>query len=111
MKCSFVNISTRGLFLLALLFFVTPLCHGQTVFKALRDDIASLLREPDFYSVIGGLSLAPSLIEHESKAIDHSWMNSVKADRFFEAGEIMGDALVPCSLFPGLRLLFGREIF
>jgi membrane-associated phospholipid phosphatase len=69
-----------------------------SVVKALRDDIVFLLKQPDFYAVIGGLSIASSFIEYESTAINRKWMRSVNADRFFEAGEIMGDAAFPFAI-------------
>ena len=70
----------------------------HSVVKALGDDIVYLLRQPDFYAIVGGLSVAPSFIEYESPAINHKWMRSVRADHFFEAGEKIGDAAFPFAI-------------
>ena len=118
MKYSCLNKSVIGFFPFALIFALMPVCHARvsisgsmtsmlseessharsSVIQAVGGDIAYLLKQPDFYTVIGGLSLAPSLIEYESPAIDRKWMRSVSADHFFEAGEKMGDAMFPFAM-------------
>lgn len=73
--------------------------HGRpSVIQALRDDVAFLLRQPDFYTVIGGLWATPSLIEYESPDMYHKWNKSATADRWFEAGEQLGDATIPFAI-------------
>ncbi len=65
------------------------------VLAELRDDIMYLLKQPDFYLVVGGLTIAPSAFENESLDLNRKWVNSQSADWFFEFGDAMGSALVP----------------
>ena len=67
----------------------------SSVLMDLRDDVIHLLRQPDFYGVIGALSAAPSFIEYETNEIHRRWMKSAVADNWLEAGETVGNAIFP----------------
>lgn len=68
----------------------------------LWDDVHYLTTQPDFYFVTGGLALAPVVLSsdlaRESGRWSALWGNSPAADRFFEFGEIAGDAAFPVAL-------------
>ena len=69
------------------------------ILHQLYDDITYLFTEPDFYGVVGGISLAPSLFgsafRRESPEFTELWGPSMFADNFFEAGEIIGNGVIP----------------
>jgi len=69
------------------------------VFRQLWDDFRYLATSPDFYAVVGGLSLPPvvfkSAFRHESMELNEEWISSKGADNFFEYGDGMGKATIP----------------
>ena len=69
------------------------------VFRQLWDDFRYLATSPDFYAVVGGLSLPPvvfkSEFRHESMELNEMWISSKRADNFFEYGDGMGKATIP----------------
>jgi hypothetical protein len=73
-----------------------PLIHRQ-----LYHDITFLLHEPEFYAVVGGLGVAPFILDPafkgESPEFSEQWGPSHFADGFFELGEGMGQAVYPVS--------------
>ncbi|MFQ6091310.1 MAG: hypothetical protein ACE5OR_01285 [bacterium] len=71
-----------------------PLKRDTSILIDLRVSV-SLLKQPDFYAVIGGLSAIPSLIEYESLEINRRWMGPEAADSWFEAGETLGNTVLP----------------
>jgi membrane-associated phospholipid phosphatase len=81
------------------------------VFRQLWDDIRYLASEPDFYAVVGGLSLTPvvlkSAFRSESTELNEIWISSKTADNFFEFGDGMGHATFPVAASITL-LAFGR---
>jgi membrane-associated phospholipid phosphatase len=65
----------------------------------LYHDMTYLLREPDFYGVVGGIGFAPSVFgsafRRESLELTENWGTSMLASNFFEAGEVIGEGTVP----------------
>ena len=62
-------------------------------------DFSYLANEKDFYLIVGGIAMAPStfgsFFQNESPEFTKRWGNSPFADKFFEIGEVAGDAAVP----------------
>jgi hypothetical protein len=58
------------------------------------DDLGYILREPDFYMIVGGLGLTPemfrSAFRNESPEFSEMWGSSKFADQFFEWGSGLG---------------------
>ena len=81
------------------------------VFRQLWDDFRYLATSPDFYAVVGGLSLPPvvfkSAFRHESMELNETWISSKGADNFFEYGDGMGKATIPVVASIAL-ITFGR---
>ena len=65
----------------------------------LVDDFRYLVSQPDFYLLVGGVSLAPSVFPKafrlESPEFTELWGSSQFADNMFEAGEIIGQGSYP----------------
>lgn len=74
----------------------------QFIIKQFYTDMTFLLGEKDFYGIMGGLSVGPSLFSsafrHEDPEFTELWGRSQFADNAFEAGEIIGDGIFPVSL-------------
>lgn len=69
------------------------------IFRHLYNDFVYILHEPDFYEVVGGLSLAPSVFSSafrsEEPELTESWGPSQLADNFFEYGDAIGNGTFP----------------
>ncbi|MFH2054574.1 MAG: hypothetical protein ABIJ61_01335, partial [bacterium] len=69
------------------------------ILRQLMDDMTYLAGQPDFYAVVGGVGIIPTLFgsafKRESPEFTEMWGASVFADGFFEAGEGLGEALYP----------------
>jgi len=76
--------------------------ESRSVFNEMFADIGYLARQNDFYAVMGGITLGPIIFRkqfrRESPELTELWAPSPFADKFFESGEIVGDALFPLSL-------------
>jgi membrane-associated phospholipid phosphatase len=73
--------------------------RGTFILHQLYCDFTYLLAEPDFYGVVGGLGLAPSIFgpafRNESPELTELWGPSTSADHFFEIGETVGNGAFP----------------
>ena len=75
--------------------------HSRRTFVVyeLRDDLSYLLGQRDFYQVVGGIGLAPtvfgSAFRNESPEFTELWGASNLADNFFEVGETVGNGAFP----------------
>lgn len=80
-------------------FLIEQPYHSKLLPVQLWDDLTYLTSQPDFYLVVGGLGLSPSLLgkqfETESAKFSALEGNSELADNLFEPGEWLGDAIVP----------------
>ncbi|MFH1686747.1 MAG: phosphatase PAP2 family protein [bacterium] len=69
------------------------------IIRQLWDDFTYLAGEQDFYSVVGGLTVAPSMFNsafrRESPEFTELWGGSRFADNLFEIGETVGDGAFP----------------
>jgi PAP2 superfamily len=69
------------------------------IFLQFWDDLRYLSNEPDFYLVVGGAGLSPSIFSRqfrlETPELTELWGHSVPADKLFEFGEIYGDGKFP----------------
>jgi len=83
--------------------------EGISLLGELKLDVASLLRKPDFYVVVGGLLAAPFLIKEESAPLNKKWVGSENADRFFEFGETLGNSALPIGAAVALRFAGGES--
>jgi len=76
---------------------ITP--HNKFILGQIWDDMAYLCGEPDFYAVVGGLSLTPvafhTAFQNESPEFTELWSKSSLADGIFEGGEIYGNGVFP----------------
>ena len=61
---------------------------GSFILHQLYDDMTFLIKEPDFYGIVGGLAAIPSMFptafRRESPEFTELWGPSVFADNFFE---------------------------
>ncbi len=68
---------------------------NASLLHQLRDDMAYLLTEPDFYVVTASIGFAPSIFRpafnRESSEFKNLWGSSVFADHFFKAGGYIGN--------------------
>ncbi len=73
--------------------------HHKFILGQFWDNLTYLCGEPDFYAVIGGLSLTPvafhRAFRNESPEFTERWGKSATADGFFEGGEIYGNGVFP----------------
>jgi membrane-associated phospholipid phosphatase len=73
--------------------------QGRLIFLQLWDDLEFLSKEPDFYLLVGGLGLSPSIFslqfKRETPELTELWGHSAPADKLFEFGEIYGDGKFP----------------
>lgn len=85
--------------------------HRPFIVRQFFDDFAYLSSQPDFYALVGGLSVAPVAFHHafdtESPEVAEDWGSSLGAERFFESGEVVGQAVVPVSCF-GVMWVTGK---
>jgi len=64
---------------------------ARPLFPQLWDDLSYIVNEPDFYYIIGGVALGPTLadegFDHEEPRFTNLWGRSRFADNLFELGE------------------------
>lgn len=73
--------------------------HHPFIARKLCDDITSFLREPDFYALVGALTLTPIAFQREfdreTPGFTDRWRRSPLANHLFESGEVFGQAIYP----------------
>jgi len=78
-----------------------PVQSEGSIVGRLWGDISYMLSDRTFYGIVGGISLAPSAFHsdfnNESAELTELWGPSIFADNFFEAGEILGQGILPVS--------------
>jgi len=75
---------------------------ARPLFPQLWDDLSYIVNEPDFYYIIGGVALGPTLadegFDHEEPRFTNLWGRSRFADNLFELGEKIGDGAFPVAV-------------
>lgn len=71
--------------------------NQRPLVSQLGNDFATIGRDPWFHALIAGMLVAPLALKHEDPEINEAWAGEGTIDQVFEAGNTMGNTLVPAA--------------